>query len=568
MLHRTRQSITITHGRQTSLPQSYLPDHALPAMHRQTIRAGTLFTILFVTSGIFAADGDRPRDLAVRIDRHTSGGGHSRLLNESAFIRRVTLDLAGRIPTVAELESFQQSDSLDKRAGLVQRLIESPDFAFHQRNELDTLLLRRLVHNDPWREYLLEATRENRSWDKIFRQVMSPEDECRDDLRPVAYLKERVKDLDAMANDSSILWFGVNVACAKCHDHPQVDDWKQAHYYGLASFFKRTFGTRKGFMSERFDGKLKYETTDGEEFEAEYMFLTGTKVTEPELQWDEDTLKQYRESIKKAERDENAEPPPRPEFRPRARLVDLALADTDQRFFAKNIANRIWMRMFGRGLVHPLDQMHSENPPSHPELLQLLCDDLVDNGYDLKRLIHAIALSDTYARQMRQGDSVAGGEIEYFASALPRPLTPHQLSLSLKIATSSPLEMIGQKDDEWAKRREDLEKRSENAAKQLEIPDDGFQVPIAEALWFNNNQTVQNEYLSLGSDRLVGYLAQMKSNHDVVSAATRSILSREPETEEQATMIAYLDSRAERRVDAIQHVVWALICSPEFRFNH
>lgn len=536
-------------------------------MHRHLLPAGILITLLLACGATNLNGGDTPRDLARRIDQQLSGDSHAGLLSETGFIRRVTLDLAGRIPSVAELQAFEQSSSLDKRAELVGRLIDSADFAFHQRNELDTLLLRRLTHNNSWREYLLEAAQQNRSWDTIFREVMTPEEACADDPRPVAFLAERVRDLDAMTNDSSILWFGVNVACAKCHDHPLVDDWKQAHYYGLASFFKRTFRTKKGFLGERFDGNLKYETTEGEEFEADFMFLTGKSIDEPKLDRDDEELKQLRESIKQAERNDDAEAPPRPEFRPRAKLVELALSDNEQRFFARNIVNRVWMRMFGRGLVHPLDQMHSENPPSHPQLLQLLSDDLVDHQYDLKRLVQAIALSDAYARSMPTEADPESPE-ESFAAAIPRPLSPHQLSLSLIIATSSPQKWEQNDEQSWPTRREDLERRSESVARQLEIPDDGFQVPIAEALWFNNNPKVQNEYLGLGSDRLVGYLAQLESGNEIVTAATLSILSRRPDPDERTLMAAYIDDRAERRVDAIQHLVWALLCSPEFRFNH
>ena len=92
--------------------------------------------------------------------------------------------------------------------------------------------------------------------------------------------------------------------------------------------------------------------------------------------------------------------------------------------------------MFGRGLIHPLDQMHSANPPSHPELMELLSQDLIDHGYDLRRLIHAIALTDTYARSLdsagvHSDEPADPSPVELFGSALPRALSPHQLSLSL-----------------------------------------------------------------------------------------------------------------------------------------
>ena len=535
-----------------------------------------LAAMLVMHAGLAAAQTTPPeiRELAGLIDRFVERAlpddlPPADLLTESGFIRRVTLDLAGRIPTAAELERFRRSESLDKRAELVRQLIDAPDFAFHQRNELDTLLLRRLEHNQAWREYLLEATRENRSWDQMFREILSPDEICPDDTRPVAYLAKRVQDLDAMANDSSIVWFGVNVACAKCHDHPLVFDWTQSHYYGLASFFKRTFRSRSGFLGERFEGRLKYQTQSGEDRAAEFMFLTGTKVDEPEPKWDEETLKGYREAIQKAERDDQAELPPRPDFSPRSELAELALADTEQRFFAKNIVNRIWARMFGRGLVHPLDQLHSENPPSHPELLGRLSSDLIENGYDLKRLIHAIALSDSYARRMPAAETAEAYEPDRFAAAIPRPLSPHQLSLSLRIATSHPDTIRGLGfDPDWAERRESFENASEGVARQLEIPDDGFQLPVTEALWFSNNPGVASDYLGDGRDGLVGYLRQLGSDEDRVRAATRSILSRDPDPEEWATMTEYLADRGDRQTEAIRHVVWALLGTPEFRFNH
>ncbi|MCA9139242.1 MAG: DUF1553 domain-containing protein [Planctomycetales bacterium] len=489
------------------------------------------------------------------------------LASESAFIRRVTLDLAGRIPTVGELTRFRESERLDKRAELVQSLIDSPDFDFHQRNELDLLLLRRIKRDEPWREYLYEAVRDGRTWDQMFREIMMPDVVKPDDLRPAAYLVSRVDSLDTMTNDSSILWFGVNVACAKCHDHPLVDDWKQSHYYGMASFFKRTFRTRKGTLGERFDGRVKYETTGGESRESQFMFLSGATIQEPELGLDDETLKAYQESIKKAEREDNAEAPPAPKFRPREQLVSLALHD-DSGFFAKNIANRLWARMFGRGLVHPLDQIHTENPASHPELLELLADDLHRHGYDLKRLLHAIALTDAYARQMSD-NSGRPGDPSLFASALPRALTPYQLALSFRIATSSPNDVRGLNlEDDWPKRRSEFERQTESIANRFEIPDEDFQVSVEEALWMSNNAQVQNDYLNAGSNRLVGYLRQIADDEQLIRSACRSILSREPETEEMESIAAYLNDHHERRDDAIGHIVWALLTSPEFRFNH
>ncbi len=370
-----------------------------------------------------------------------------------------------------------------------------------------------------------------------------------------------------MTNDSSTLWFGVNISCAKCHDHPLVDDWKQAHYYGMAAFFKRTFQTRKGHLGERFEGQPKYTDISGQEHQAELMFLTGQKIDLPPVEAEGDELKKLQEQIKKAEQDEKADDPPRPKFRPRAQLVELALSESDKRYFARNLANRLWARFFGRGLVHPLDQMHSHNPPSHPELLEDLTADLIQSEYDMRRMIHALVSTDSYARSIRHADASSLAP-EWFAVTIPRALTPRQLAISLRVAGSSPDKMAGISSEDWSSKREQLEKQADGLARQLTIPDEDFQVPVTEALWFSNNPWIEKDLFNNAQDRLIGHLKQMPEHEQVVRAATLSVLSREPTPEERDALKEYLTRREDRREAAIKQMVWALVSSPEFRFNH
>jgi hypothetical protein len=528
----------------------------------------------FCAISMLPVDAGDVAELAHRIDHHidarlaADGIAPVRSVNAAAFLRRVTLDLAGRIPTVPELDAYLAIEADQAKTAVVQQLIASPDYAFHARNQLDIMLLLPEEYNDKWREYLLEATKENRAWDRLFREILLPEDTLSTDVRPVAYLKRRVQDLDAMTNDASVTWLGVNISCAKCHDHPLVEDWTQAHYYGMASFFKRTLVTRKGFVTERFEGTTKYTNAEGAEIEAPLMFLTGATLEVPPLSIDGEELKQLQEKIKKAEQDEKAEDPPRPDFRPRSRFVDFVLADTDNRFFAKNLVNRTWARFFGRGLVHPLDQMHSQNPASHPELLNELADEVAVSGFDVKRLVHAIVLTKAFARGVRT-ESAAGPAPELFAVTVPRPLSPRQLSLSLRVAGRSPDSLTGLAGEEdWSKKRDELERQADGMARQLTIPGDDFQVSVSEALWFSNNQSMESEFLNGGGDRLVGHLKQIESDNDVARAAFRSVFSRNPDKDETNAVVEYVAARSERREAAIKQVVWAMLSSPEFRFNH
>ncbi len=545
------------------------------------MRYPVLFPVVLCILAISLAEAEATDalTLAKRIDHHiderlqAEGVTPGPIVADETFLRRVTLDLAGRIPTSAELTNYisqkqNEADSQIRRRQLVEQLIESPDYAYHARNQFDILLLLRTEHNASWREYLLEATNENRSWDQIFREIFQPEDTQSSDLRPVSYLKKQLNDLDALTNGASVKWLGVNIACAKCHDHPLVDDWTQDHYYGMTSFFKRTFRTKQGFLSERFEGLPKYTDIYGDEQQPGFMFLTGEKVDVPPLKMEEETLKKLQEAIKKSERDDKSDPPPRPDFRPRSKFVELALADNKNRFFAKNLVNRIWARLFGRGLVHPLDQMHSQNPASHPKLLEELADAVVESGYDVRHLTQAIVLSNAYARGVDDSEAEPIPP-DLFAVNAPRPLAPRQLSLSLRIAGQNPEKMRGRGDkDSWSVEREKLEKASEGIAKKLLIPDEGFQVPVTEALWFSNNLSLQNDLLSTSKDRLVGYLKTLEANEEVVSAAFAAVLTRTADAAETRAIVNYLAEREDRRDDALKQVVWALLATPEMRFNH
>src|SRR5262249_51220320 len=130
------------------------------------------------------------------------------------------------------------------------------------------------------------------------------------------------------------------------------------------------------------------------------------------------------------------EPPPPPSYSRRGALVEAALGDQEQAFFAKSIVNQLFNRFFGRGLVMPIDQMHSENPPSHPELLSWLAQDLRSHGYDLKRLIRGIVVSEAYARSSRWDSAAARPNENLFAVALVRPLKPWQYATQLKLGAT------------------------------------------------------------------------------------------------------------------------------------
>ncbi|NQV22902.1 MAG: DUF1553 domain-containing protein [Rhodopirellula sp.] len=492
-------------------------------------------------------------------------------IDANILIRRLTLDLAGRIPTTAEVHAFLAANTETRRAELVDRLLSSPDFTFHQRNELQLMLEYPDRRNDgDFRKYLQWAAEQNRPWNEMFHDMLAGDENDEYQKAALQFVKHRARNLDDLTNDTAILFFGVNVSCAKCHDHPLVADWKQDHYYGMQSFFSRTFLTKKQELGEKFYGEVKFTTTAGVEKQAKFMFLNGAVVDDGTPELTDESRKKYDELVKKLEQDDKADPT-LPDFRPRERLVETATHKDNDSFLARNIANRIWHRLTGRGIVDPPDQLHSENAPSHPELLDWLARDTVTHGYDLKRLIRGIVLSKTYSRSSEWTSAAEPPSGEYFAVAISRPMSPRQYALSLLVATRNPPhweQWLTKPVEEWKREREGLENAANGWAGQFEIPGENFQVAVDEALFFSNNDRINNDLLRDSGDRLVGHLKQIENTSEAVTAAFEAISSRKPTNDELAAIQAYLESRSEDRNAAMKQVVWALLTGPELRFNY
>ncbi len=358
--------------------------------------------------------------------------------SDATLLRRLTLDLAGRIPTVAELDAYLASRDPQKKTLLVDRLLAAPGFVRHQTQEFAALL----AYSGPGkgakkgalRAYLQKSLAENRPWDRVFRELMLPDETNPKTKGSGEFLKARIKDLNRVTIDVSTVFFGVNVSCAQCHDHPHVRDWTQDQFYGMKSFFARTFDAN-GVLAEYDAGLVKYTPNKGIEKVAPVMFLTGKRLDLPnQRELNGDDRRKAQKRVSEAKKAKKA--PALPAVSARAKLVETALAADQRMVFARSIVNRLWHRHFGRGLVMPLDQMHAENPPSHPELLDWLARDLIEHGYDLRRLIRGIVLSNAYARSSRwDGESMPLDK--FFAVAQARPLTPMQMAVSLRLATAS-----------------------------------------------------------------------------------------------------------------------------------
>ena len=313
--------------------------------------------------------------------------------DDAEFLRRVTLDLTGRLPDDAERRAFLAAPAERRRAALIERLLAGPEFPLHFARVVDDWIQRDKHGDDAFVEWLRAGLAARRSWDALFTSMLVGPWETEADRPANKFLTKRAKNLDALTADGSRAFFGVDITCARCHDHPLVADWKQQHYYGLASFFHRTqltnskgsSGKQQESIGEKKDGELSFAVKGGATQAARPMFLDGVVVAH-----DEASTKPNG-----SDKSSKAEPTSR-----RKLLVEAALRE--KRFLSRAAVNRVWAWFFGRGLVEPVDQMHSGNPASVPKLLDELADDFAAHGYDLHRLVKQIVTSRAYQATYRR----------------------------------------------------------------------------------------------------------------------------------------------------------------------
>ena len=495
--------------------------------------------VLLATDRLMAEERPEDRRVAERIDAVL--GEHWRkhnivpagLADDAVFLRRVMLDLTGRIPTPAELTDFEADSDPKKRGRLISRLIDEPEFASHFAHRLDQMIQGRYAGNAEFIGWLEKSLAGGKSWDRMFEQMMlGPWKEP--EQKPASrFLDKRAKASDVLANDAARVFFGVDISCAKCHDHPLVADWTQNHYYGMVAFFNRTTGGN-GKIGEKAEGEVTFLAGDGKERTAAMMFLSGRRVIEPAF----------------AARKQKQKPPIASR---RERLVKLAL--DDRVFFSRSIVNRLWAEFFGRGLIEPVDQMHSESVPAVPGLLDWLAEDFAATGYDLKRLIRAMVSSRAYQLDSRWDEASPKPDADSFAVARLRPLTRRQLAASLLIATGT--NSPGQLDQE----------KIASLASALDPRIAAFQSSADEALFLSNSPTVQKLFKVEG-DNLAGRLAKISDANRLVEEAIRTIFGRDPRPEEGQELAAWIKSQAGDQSQTCEQLVWALATSAEFRFNH
>jgi hypothetical protein len=487
----------------------------------------------------------------------------ARPATDSEFLRRVSLDLVGVVPSYAETVAFLDSTEPDKRAKLIDRLLSDPRFARHQADVWDMILFGRnppgydTDKREGFQKWLRSRFEQNVPYDAWARELLRAEGDSAVN-GALYFVQYRGAPEDAIEAVSQT-FLGVQLHCARCHDHP-FEPWTQLDFYGMAAFLARLEVVSVGKAGNltkyaigekntgdiRFTGSVKTAKPGDKGEPVKPKFLLGAALDEP--------------AAPKGVKEERFPPnkvPPKPKFSRKDALADW-ITTPENPFFAKAIANRIWGQFMGRGLVHPVDNLSASNKPTHPALLEALTKELVAHKFDLKWLIREIVSSDAY-----QLSAVGTGEPlpEWFQHARSRPLSAEELVESWQVATGYP-------PPETSSKKADTDRFRPLGSGYLVSffgnPTTGtgdFQGGLREHLYLNNGPLGQMIGSKGGLAEFVG--DPKKPVAERVERLFLQTLNRRPDSDEAKKFADFLNDKGSP-TDA----VWVLITCSEFRFNH
>ena len=472
------------------------------------------------------------------------------LADDAAFLRRVSLDLTGRLPSPDELRAFlaDATPSRLKRSKKIDKLIASPAYVDHWTVKWGDLLQssRKFLGEKGtygFREWIHDSVAANKPYDKIVRELITSRGSSYDD--PAANFFRTTREPKLTMEKTTQVFLGVRMVCAQCHDHP-FERWTQDQYYQMAAFFSAV-GIRSGYeVGEEiiYDQRTDYE------------------------------MKHPRDSrvVAPAFLIASAKPVPIPSDHGRRDALADWLVSKDNPFFAKAIANRVWSYFFGRGIIDPVDDIRASNPPVNPGLLDALTKDLVEHNYDLQHLMRTIVNSRAYQTSFVPNEWNAE-DLTNFSHAMPRRLSAEALMDAVTQAAVS--------------RPRFPEVPEETAASQLPDPHvgrDGFldlfgrpsresacecerrtDLSLPQALNLINGKTI-SDAVADPKGRVATSILAGRSEQEMVEDFYLATLSRPPTRTELENGIKYLS--AGPRATRAQDLLWALLNSKGFLYSY
>jgi hypothetical protein len=466
--------------------------------------------------------------------------------DDAEFLRRVYLDLAGVIPPPEKVKAFLDSKDPNKREKIIDELLEDAQFGKHLSEIWANLLVptdsaNRLLQTESLRKWLETAFTTNKPWNQIVDELVTASGKVDENFATTFFVANPTAD--KMTNQVTSLFLGVQLQCAQCHNHP-FTGWKQDEYWAMAAFFKgvRTsanpqMAAKKGIaitvteQSGPGPGKGIGKKGTPEGYKAvPAKFLGAGLATIP------------------------ADSPARP-------VLSQWLTSKDNPFFARAMANRMWGQFFGRGLVNPINDMHNDNPATHPELLMALAEQFKRHDFDLKYLVKAILMSETYQRTSKP---FAGNEddTELFSRAYVKAMSPEQLYDSIAQVVGPPKgggfgPPGGKKGGARSPRDQFIAFfRVDEGSDPLE-----YQAGIPQALRLMNSAQLNNPGKALEE------ALKLQTPAEAIDYLYLSTVSRVPTAQESQRLVTYVGNQKDART-GYTDILWALLNSSEFTLNH
>lgn len=526
-------------------------------MHlRLSAVVAVLSALASIRTSAFADDAQR---LAEKIDRHivqrwteTTTEPAARA-DDAEFLRRVSLDLNGRIPSVAETRTFLRDQRSDKRERLVEQMLASSRYVVHFTNVWRMLLLPEAGNNfqvrlqqGSFEAWLKQMLVRNAGYDEMARELVTLPIEGGSEIdiflggtpTPLAYYAAKEFKPENLAAGTARVFLGINVECAQCHNHPFAD-WKREQFWSYAAFFAgiKSRRTMDLILPEKEDKDKKELNIPGSDRIAQARFLDGK-----EPQW------RYKDNARNT----------------------LAVWMTAQNnpYFARAAVNRLWAYFFGTGLLDPVEEMvGGDHRASHPELLDLLAHEFAAHHFDVKFLIRAIAASRTY--QLTSARTSQSTEDRTLFARMPlRGLTAEQLFDSVAMATG--YRDSGGGDDLFSSlfgnKRSARSKYLTRFANQTERSTE-TQTSILQALSLMNGTMIAAATSLERSETLAAVVdVPFLSTEERIETLYLASLSRRPNAKELGRAVQFVRKGSSK--ESFADLFWALLNSPEFIVNH
>jgi len=462
-------------------------------------------------------------------------------------LRRTTIDLCGRLPTVEEVRAFQADLGADRQDRAIERLLDSPDYPAYFALKWGSILRNsNLAGADrasyAFHNWLKDMIARNRPYDEFVRGIIAASGEWPDAPAINWFWQSRDDQLHQVTADTAQVFLGLRLQCAKCHHHP-YERFSQDDYYGLAGFFTRlgrkSFGEPPPYFTAPNVTISERHPITGQQIEPKYLDGPIAKFS--------------------AEDD------------PRHALVDW-MARPDNPFFARVLVNRLWGHFFGRGLVHEVDDLRETNPASNPELLEALAREFRDHRYDVKHMIRLMVQSRVYQLSSLPTDDNRKdlqNFARFYARRLPAEVahdaveqaTGARTNFSNMSAGARAIDLPHERFGSYFLNTFDRPKRVSGCECERSTS-----ATLSQVLLLSNSDEIEGK-LQNGKARIAQMFEARRSTPAMIEELYLATFSRYPTPPEIATAAQYIDADPEPR-KAVEDLLWTLLNSREFLFNH